>query len=171
MEENHTELFAQDNKEEHKEPKERASLYDYVIYTDGAYSQQRKEGAFAYVIIDGFGWFVVKKNAWKIENETNNRAELKAIIAALHHLPQDAKNVCVFSDSKYALNTLFGTWARGANKDLFEAFDRIMSERGLRVHGEWVRGHSGNEYNEMCDKMCNDVLGYDANAEYNKYKS
>lgn len=170
MEENQTELFAQDNKGENKEPKESATLYDYVIYTDGAYSQQRNDGAFAYVILDGFGWLVVKKNAWKIENETNNRAELKAIIAALYHLPQNAKDVVVRSDSQYALNTLSGKWGRSANEDLFEAFDRVMAERNLNVHYEWVRGHSGDEYNEMCDKMCNEVLGYDANAEYNKYK-
>lgn len=142
----------------------------YVIYTDGAYSRKNDEGAFAYVIINKDG-IVIKKGAWKIEHETNNRAELKAIIAALHHLPQSARFAKVRSDSQYALNTLFNGWARNANKDLFDAFERVMGERKLSVKASWVKGHSGDKYNEICDQMCNEVLGYDANAEYEKYKN
>lgn len=142
----------------------------YIVYTDGGYSRIHNEGAFAYVTLDATG-NVVKKLAKKITNENNNRAELKAIIAGIYHLPQDAEKVKVISDSQYALNTLFGGWSRNANDDLFKIFDDVMSKRTeLSIEWKWVRGHSGNEYNEMCDKMCNDVLGYDANAEYDKYK-
>lgn len=77
----------------------------------------------------------------------------------------------MISDSQYALNTLFAGWSRNTNNDLFKSFDNVMSKRTeLIIEWEWVRGHSGNEYNEMCDKMCNDVLWYDANAEFAKYK-
>lgn len=142
----------------------------YTLYTDGAFSRKHNEGAFAYVMLDANG-NVVKKLAKKITDETNNRAELKAIIAGIYLLPQDAEKVKVISDSQYALNTLFGGWSRNANDDLFKIFDDIMSKRtNLNIEWEWVRGHSGNEYNEMCDKMRNDALGYDANAEYDKYK-
>ena len=142
----------------------------YTIYSDGAYSRMHNEGAFAYVMLDATG-NVVKKLAKKSTNETNNRAELKAIIAGIYILPQDAEKVKVISDSQYALNTLFGGWSRNANDDLFKIFDDVMSKRTeLIIEWEWVRGHSGNEYNEMCDKMRNDVLGYDANAEFDKYK-
>ena len=143
---------------------------NYTLFTDGCYSRSHQEGAFAYVMLDSTG-NVVKKLAKKITDETNNRAELKAIIAGTYHLPQDAKKVKVISDSQYALNTLFGGWSRNTNDDLFKSFDNVMSKRTeLIIEWEWVRGHSGNEYNEMCDKMCNDVLGYDANAEFEKYK-
>jgi ribonuclease HI len=144
-------------------------IFDHIIYTDGAYSRKHDEGAFAYVICDGSGK-ELKRNAWKIVHETNNRAELKAIIAGLYHLPGDAKNVAVVSDSMYALNTLSKEWSRNANTDLFPVHDRIVSERGLRVRYFWVKGHSGDKYNEICDQMCNDVLGYDANAEFEKYR-
>lgn len=47
----------------------------------------------------------------------------------------------------------------------------MMSKRThLIVECQWVRGHSGNEYNEMCDQMCNEILGYDVNAEFEKFK-
>ena len=74
-------------------------MVEYIIHTDGAYSRMHDEGAFAYVICNGNDE-EIKRNAWKISQETNNHAELKAIIAALHHLPVDAKKVKVESDSQ-----------------------------------------------------------------------
>ena len=142
---------------------------DYIIHTDGAYSRMHNEGAFAYVICDGNDK-EIKRRAWKISNETNNRAELKAIIAGLHNLPANAKKVIVISDSMYALNTCSGNWSRNANTDLFDIHDKIVMERGLNVSYKWVKGHNGDYFNEICDQMCNDVLGYDANAEFQRYK-
>lgn len=143
--------------------------YDYIIHADGAYSRKRDEGAFAFVICDGYEQPIIKK-AYKIKHETNNRAELKAIIAALHQLPLDAKKVLVESDSQYALMTLFGSWARKKNEDLFDVYENIISKRRFVIEWSWVKGHSGDTFNEMCDEMCNRTLGYDANEEYEKYK-
>lgn len=144
--------------------------YDYIVHSDGAYSRKHDEGAFAFVICDGHD-VPVKKKAYKIQHETNNRAELKAIIAALHQLPQDANNVMVVSDSQYALMTLFGGWARNTNTDLFDVFEKIKKERQFNIEWCWVKGHSGEDvFNEMCDEMCNQVLGYDVNEEFRKFK-
>lgn len=146
-------------------------MLEFVIYTDGAYSRLNNEGAFAYVILDHNG-IVVKKSAHKCLNETNNRMELKAIIAALYNLPnKDEKvSVMVVSDSQYALCTLFGTWRRNSNQDLFDVYERIMKERSIDIEWKWVKGHNGDYYNEMCDEMCNKVLGYNANEEFKKFK-
>ena len=143
--------------------------FDYIIYTDGAYSRQHDEGAFAYVMLDAMQEKVVKQGAWKIQRETNNRAELKAIIAAIYHLPQEAKSVKVVSDSQYALNTLSGRWGRNANKDLFDKFEEIIANHPIDIFYEWVKGHSGDIYNEICDQLCVNVLGYDPVDEYKKY--
>ena len=146
------------------------AVYDYIIHADGAYSRKNDEGSFAFVVCDGDDKICFTK-AYKIQHETNNRAELKAIIAALHQLPKDAKNVMVVSDSQYALNTLFNGWSRNANKDLFDVFERIKAERNFKtIDWCWVKGHDGDFFNELCDRLCNDVLGYDANKEYEKYK-
>ena len=53
----------------------------YIIYTDGAYSQMNDEGAYAFVILTELN-NEVKRFAKKITHETNNRAELKAVINA-----------------------------------------------------------------------------------------
>ena len=141
----------------------------YIIYTDGAYSQMNDEGAYAFVILTELN-NEVKRFAKKITNETNNRAELKTIINSVLQLPQDATYVVVYSDSQYAIHTLCGNWKRKKNKDLFDVWDDVIKERGLTIEYNWVRGHNGNEYNELCDKLCNDVIGYDANEETNIFK-
>lgn len=146
-------------------------MREFVIYTDGAYSRLNNEGAFAYVILDNNG-VVVKKAAYKCVNETNNRMELKAIIAAIYNLPnkEEQVNALVVSDSQYALCTLFGTWRMNLNQDLFDVYERIIKERKIEIEWKWVKGHNGDYYNEMCDEMCNKVLGYDVNAEFAKFK-
>ena len=140
-------------------------MQDYTIYTDGCYSRNNDEGAFAFVILDSEER-EVKRNAYKISHETNNRAELKAIIAAFHQLPAKDCSVLVVSDSQYALNTIAGKWSRNANEDLFPISDRIIREKNLNVTYKWVKGHSGVEYNELCDQLCTQVLGYDPRNEY-----
>lgn len=144
---------------------------EFLIYTDGAYSRKNNEGAFAYIILDANG-VVVKQAAHKIVNETNNRAELKAIIAAIYNLPNKGQKVKahVISDSQYALNTLFAGWSRNTNHDLFDAFERIILERDLDIEWSWVKGHSGDFYNELCDDLCCKALGYDPSAEYARHK-
>ena len=144
-------------------------MADFVIYTDGGYSNKHNVGAFAYVMLDGDGNFI-RKGAWKITNETNNRAELKAIITAVYHLFREKADVVINSDSMYAINTLSGKWARNANTDLFDVWDRILKENDYKLTFNWVKGHNGNEYNEMCDKMCSEIAGMDLNAEFKKYK-
>lgn len=143
---------------------------EYKIYTDGAYSQKNNEGAFAYVILNVEDAEVERK-ARVIKNETNNRAELKAIISAVHRLPSDATSVTVYSDSQYALKTLSGEWSHTNNHDLFKVWmDVLGKKRSLKITYKWVKGHNGDVYNELCDQMCNDVLGYDANEEFSRYK-
>lgn len=144
---------------------------EFLIYTDGAYSRKNNEGAFAYVILDDKGT-VIKKEVHKCANETNNRMELKAIIAALYNLPNKDEKVSalVVSDSQYALCTLFGTWRRNLNNDLFDVYERILKEREIEIEWKWVKGHNGDYYNELCDDLCCKALGYDPSAEYARRK-
>jgi ribonuclease HI len=144
---------------------------EYTLYTDGAYSVLHNEGAFAFVILkDGEE---IKRMAGKIIGETNNRAELKAIIAGVFKLPSDATSVRIVSDSMYALNTLSGSWSRISNTDLFEVWNKkVLSKRkNLKMEFLFVKGHSGDVYNELCDRLCVEKLGYDPREEYNRRQS
>lgn len=135
-------------------------MHDFEIYTDGGYSMKRDIGAFAYVILTAGE--IVKKKAYVIREETNNRAELKAIIAACWQVPEKA-SVLVRSDSKYAMGVLSGEWKGTSNIDLIDCWKTKVRPRLGKVDFEWVKGHNGNEWNELCDAMCNEAVGFDLN--------
>lgn len=150
--------------------KNKRKLYDYIIHTDGAYSRLNDEGAFAYILCDGSD-NMIDRRGWKQNSNTggtNNRMELKAIIAAIQNLPKDAKVIRVESDSQYALNTLSGRFQRRKNLDLFDIYENIIAGKELDITWKWVRGHNGDKYNELCDEICNLILGYDPSQEYKR---
>jgi len=135
----------------------------YTVFTDGGYSMSKDKGAFAYIILDE-NFNVIEKRAYFIRHESNNRAELKAIIAAVHRLPSDADYVRIYSDSKYALNTLAGWWSRRKNKDLFEVWKKVQdAHKNMLPSYKWVKGHDGDKYNEMCDQMCTSAIESEQN--------
>lgn len=118
-------------------------------------------GAFAYVILqDGV---LLHKYAEKIEHETNNRAEIKAILYGVKALPNNSE-VEVFSDSQYALGVLSGRYKAKKNPDLVEEYKRMVVGKGIKASYTWVRGHNGNKWNELCDQLCNEAAGADLNV-------
>ncbi len=94
---------------------------------------------------------------------TNNRMELRAVLEALHGLP-DGEGVEVVSDSRYVVDAL-SRWIHGwrrrgwvtaagepvLNRDLIESID--ARARALRARFRWVRGHDGHAVNEVVDAL------------------
>lgn len=144
-----------------KKTRKSAVPAEITAYTDGGYHIYKNEGAYAFVLLQNGK--IIKKEAAVIRNETNNRGELKAILAAVRNCPDEA-TVTINSDSQYAINTLRGEWARKKNTDLFDEWETILARKKVSVRFNWVRGHDGNKYNEMCDQMCNEAVGYDLNS-------
>lgn len=133
----------------------------FQLYTDGGYSMSADFGAFAYVILqDGK---LKRKRAVKIEHETNNRAEIKAIMYGVQALP-DNSEVEVFSDSQYALGVLSGRYKAKRNPDLVNKYKKMVATKHMDVSYNWVRGHDGNKWNELCDQLCNEAAGIDLNG-------
>lgn len=129
-----------------------------IVYTDGSCSSNPNGvGAWAYVVIS--------KN--KIEHKkvgrdyvtTSNRMELAAIIEALRDFPQAE---CIISDSQYAVNCISGKWKARANLDLVGPARELLSGRDIL---RWVRGHNGNEGNEIADSLCGEEM---RNAYFDK---
>ena len=89
---------------------------------------------------------------------TNNQMELKAVIEGLKRLKEPC-SVRVVTDSSYvanAINEWLKNWIKKdfkgvKNKELWEEFIEVSKDHSIRA--EWVRGHSGNEMNERCDKL------------------
>jgi ribonuclease HI len=84
------------------------------------------------------------------QSTTNNRMELKAIIEAVSCLKE--KDECIiYSDSQLCINCASGKWKRKANLDLWLEYDKFSKNKNIKF--EWVKGHSGNVYNEIVDKL------------------
>lgn len=143
--------------------------YDYIIYADGVYSIEHKEGAFSFLILNGDEEEIMRRS-FKTKNETINRAELKGIIGGLYQITTWNKKILIVSDSQYALFTLSKEWERKSNEDLFEVYDRLVEDRKMIVSFDWVKEHSGDTFHAICDELCKKSLGYDASREYLKYK-
>lgn len=131
------------------------------VYSDGSATTAEKPGGWAYVItVDGKK---VAECAGHSPTATNNDMELEAAIQGLTALVKlrvlepsykEGKATLV-SDSQLVLG-----WASGRYK--FKQMEKIEKYNQLRkvvdhlkADTRWVRGHSGDEHNERCDKLAN----------------
>ena len=130
------------------------------IYSDGACSGNPGPGGWAAVLLYG-------KHTKEISGgepfTTNNRMELMAAISALGQLKESC-NVDFHTDSEYVRRGI-GEWLRGwkrngwkradkepvKNRELWEMLDEQVSRHHIKWH--WIRGHSGDEWNERCDAL------------------
>lgn len=131
------------------------------IYTDGACSGNPGPGGWAAVLI----YKDAKKEIFGYEeNTTNNRMELTAAIQALKLLKRPCK-VNLFSDSSYLINAFNNGWIeKWQNKNWMKSNKEPVENQDLwkellkftSIHNiNWikVKGHSDNEYNNLCDKL------------------
>ncbi|MBV8453241.1 MAG: ribonuclease HI [Deltaproteobacteria bacterium] len=111
----------------------------------------------------GWGVVLVGSDASRLEfsgaaaSTTNNRMEITAAIEALRILPPGV-GVTIRTDSQYLVNTMTLGWKRRQNLDLWKVLDAAVAQRMVRW--EWVRGHSGDIFNERADELArNAALG------------
>lgn len=137
-----------------------------IVYTDGGCHGNPGPGGWACVVIAGED---VRELSGGEKLTTNNRMELTAAIRALsavynterfHGIP-----VAVNSDSQYVKNGITSwihNWKKNGwltsakkpvlNRELWQELDALNAV--LDVEWNWVKGHAGVEYNELCDSLC-----------------
>lgn len=137
-----------------------------IIYTDGGCRGNPGPGAWAFVVADGDGEHSFSGGE---SATTNNRMELTAAIEALRAASASpewrGRSISMFCDSQYVKNGItswIANWKKRGwktankkdvkNRDLWEKLDSLNSS--LNVTWNWVRGHAGIKYNEMCDRLC-----------------
>lgn len=141
-------------------------MEDIVVYTDGGCHGNPGPGGWGIVVIaDG----VAKQLSGGEKFTTNNKMELTATIAALSvikNTPSFAgRKVVVNIDSQYVKNgitTWIHSWKKKGwitadkkpvkNQELWIQLDNLNSS--MEVTWNWVKGHAGVEYNEICDQLC-----------------
>lgn len=133
------------------------------IYVDGACKGNPGPG--------GWGVFLQKgtkeRRLYGGEPETTNqRMELTAAIQGLAALKRPDRQVTIIADSEYVvkgMNEWLPGWkAKGwrtsagkpvKNVDLWQKLEELSGQHS--VTWQWVKGHSGNEGNEIADGLAN----------------
>ena len=118
-----------------------------LIYTDGSCLSNPGPGGWAAIILDGASKIILKGRE---KSTTNNRMEMMAVISGLESVSND-DNVTIYSDSKYVINSITLGWKRKANLDLWKLLDQQLI--GKNVEWKWVKGHSGDKYNDEADQI------------------
>lgn len=128
-----------------------------ILWTDGSASPNPGPGGYA-VIEDGRPVALGRE-----ELTTNIRMEGSAMIAAIEYAGTEGCEI--HSDSQFWINVLqswapvwkANSWTKKNGKiqnlDLVQKLYKLYTEHPVEL--VWVRGHVGNEYNELADQWAN----------------
>ena len=120
---------------------------ELTIYTDGSCSPNPGAGGWGYIALfpdcDVYG-------SGQDGKTTNNIMEMSAVIEALKEFSKQSK-FHIYTDSTYVINCAQGLWKRKKNVELWKEYDR--QAKGKTIRFTWVKGHNGDHYNELVDKL------------------
>lgn len=131
--------------------------HEIAIYTDGAARGNPGPGGYGIVLKCGK---LRKELSEGFRLTTNNRMELLAVIVALESLKIPKSIVNIYTDSKYVSDAVNQQWIQKwqkngfkkiKNTDLWKRFLDLYPKHNVKLI--WVKGHSGNIENEVCDKL------------------
>lgn len=129
------------------------------IYNDGSCKPTNPGPAGIGVVIilnDG----TIKESSEYIGNATNNVAELKAFEHAIDILTENNNfddEIISYSDSKYVIGVLSQNWKPKVNIDLINQI-KIKLQKFKNFKFMWCKGHSGEQFNELADKLAGEAV-------------
>jgi ribonuclease HI len=134
-----------------------------VVYTDGSCLGNPGPGGWAWAIPDG------RYDSGGERLTTNQRMEITAALEALRSIGTGAGSalLTVMSDSSYVVKCFQDRWWEGwlrrgwrnsagkavANRDLWEPLLREVLETDRQIVFRWVKGHSGERWNDFVDQL------------------
>jgi len=139
------------------------------VYTDGSSRKNGQVGAVAGVGVY-FGEGDERNVSEPLEGlqQTNQRAELTAILRALQIVPK-TQNLEIITDSNYSINcstVWYKNWQKNGwttsgkepvlNKDLVVDIRKLIDQRdaaGSTTEMTWIKGHDNDPGNEAADKL------------------
>lgn len=151
----------------------------YTIYTDGSaiknVSLPTTPAGWGYLVIEGEvgaahnGGTTIEENYGQVVTDSssplhrgaevgsNNTAELSAIYWALDWIrSSDATEVDLYSDSKYALGVVFGSWKASKNVELVSKCRQLavlLEANSVKVNAQHIKAHTGFRWNERADAL------------------
>jgi len=146
------------------------------IYTDGSAHCKTQYGAWAFIVVHPDGR--TEPHSHSYEGVTNNKMELMAVLEGLNYILETRMQsqppfpqYRIISDSEYVVQGIndwrhgwkLKQWKNVKNLPLWLAIDSTIATintLGIGITVSWVKGHNGDKYNELCDKL--------AHGEYQK---
>lgn len=136
-----------------------------ILYTDGSAICNPGVGGWAYILIHGNK--ILKNSCYEHKGDfvpiytTNDRMEIKAVMMGLNRLNRpcdvevrtDSANIVGAFNEGRIDNWRANGWKRSPrNADLWKELYKATQRHNVTFTK--VLAHSGDEYNEECDKMC-----------------
>lgn len=118
-----------------------------IAYTDGSCAPNPGKGGWGFIAIDGDVEIHISGGK---AYTTNNVMELTAVIELLETFSTTTR-FYIYSDSQYVINCAKGKWKRHKNAQLWKRYG--VCAMGKDIKWKWVKGHSGDHYNELVDKL------------------
>jgi ribonuclease HI len=158
--------------------------YDFVIYTDGGFSNRYNIGSWSYLIKAKYGKAHFKLNSASGSMGSDEKLpilmEIKAVIIAVNYIVERSKrkplesikSITVMSDNKQVVrsNELYERYKENGwfyikkNYEMVEKLKKAWEElhklnEKYNIQYQWVKGHSGNVGNEHCNTACSRRIG------------
>ncbi|MBC7370563.1 MAG: reverse transcriptase-like protein [Bdellovibrionaceae bacterium] len=120
---------------------------EFHVYTDGGY--KRGMGTWAYVVVKNGR--MTREASGLIRRTSSNEMEMRAVIEALTSF-RKLSHIIIHTDSRILIAAMNDVKKPSAWPDLVAEIK--LAIKSHVVTWKWVRGHSGNPYNERCDQLC-----------------
>lgn len=130
-------------------------MKEIVVYTDGSCLNNPGAGGYCAILLYKDKKKVIKGGE---DNTTNNKMEIKGVLEALRALKEPCK-IELFTDSNYvceAINSYLEKWVKRnwsevKNIELWKEYLELSKPHEIKAN--WIKAHSGHEYNEECDRI------------------
>ncbi|MFT6322429.1 MAG: ribonuclease HI [Granulosicoccus sp.] len=141
-------------------------MSDFIeIYTDGACQGNPGKGGWGAILLYGTH---KKEISGYIPHTTNNQMELMAVIESLKIVKKEIK-ITIHTDSTYVqkgITEWIFNWKKNGwktakkqpvkNYEFWQELDSLAKQH--QITWKWVKGHSGNKYNDIADKLAVDAI-------------
>jgi ribonuclease HI len=142
--------------------KTKEKITKYMVYTDGACEPNPGTGGYCSLIFrdgDMTPSVIITGGA---KNTTNNRMEIMGVLCSFNYI-KEKSSITFYSDSQYVCNSinkwLYGWKAKNKvmkNMDLWNTIWDYKQKHTIKA--VWVKGHSGNFFNEIADGKSIEVI-------------
>jgi len=133
-----------------------------VAYVDGSYNIETCEFSFGAVLFaeDGMHTFSKKFNDPELASMRNVAGEIKGSEFVMRYcLEKGIKEVAIYYDYEGIAAWAQGRWKTNKHGTIcYKEFYDAIKDR-LKVTFIKVKGHSGDTYNDMADRLAKDALG------------